>query len=89
MRILNPAHQPCSDTTYSHTNRHHHQDQPQDTGLWVSPVVEDGEDGRADHDADHEAWEDHAQWGAAGVKNWSPEEYKYIHTWLQESLGRS
>ena len=53
-------------------------------------LIEDGEEGRADHDADHEAGEDHAQGDrGAGVQDRGPEEHEDVHAGLQQRLARA
>ena len=53
----------------------------------MASVVEDGEESAADHDADHEAGEDHAEGGVAGVQDWGPEEHEDVHTGLEQRLA--
>ena len=53
----------------------------------MAPVVQDGEEGTADHDADHEAGEDHAEGGVAGVQDRGPEEHEDVHAGLQQGLA--
>ena len=55
----------------------------------MASVVQDGEESAADHDADHEAGEDHAEGGVAGVQDWSPEEHEDVHAGLQQRLAGS
>ena len=55
----------------------------------LTSLIEDGEEGRADHDADHEAGEHHAQGGGAGVQDRCPEEDKDVHAGLQQGLARA
>ena len=50
-------------------------------------LIEDGEEGRADHDADHEAGEHHAEGGGARVQYRGPEEHEDVHAGLQQSLA--
>ena len=55
----------------------------------LTSLIEDGEEGRANHDADHEAGEHHAQGGGAGVQDWGPEENEDVHAGLQQGLARA
>lgn len=52
----------------------------------MASVVQDGEESAADHDADHEAGEDHAEGGVARVQDWGPEEHEDVHAGLQQRL---
>ena len=56
----------------------------------LTSLIEDGEEGRAHHDADHEAGEHHAQGdGGASVQDRGPEEHEDVHTGLQQRLARA
>jgi len=52
-------------------------------------VGHDGEHGGPHHDADHEAGEDHAEGGGAGVQDRSPKKHEDVHARLQERLDRA
>ncbi len=53
----------------------------------LTSLIEDGEEGRADHDADHEAGEHHAKGGGARVQDRGPQEDEDVHAGLQQGLG--
>ena len=55
----------------------------------MASVVQDREESAADHDADHEAGEDHAEGGVTGVQDWRPEEHEDVHAGLQQRLTGS
>ena len=55
----------------------------------LTSLIEDGEEGGADHDADHEAGEHHAQGCGAGVQDRGPEEDEDVHAGLQQGLARA
>ena len=55
----------------------------------MAAVVQNGEESAADHDADHEAGEDHAEGCVTGVQDRGPEEHEDVHAGLQERLAGS
>ena len=59
-----------------------------DNNVWpLTSLIEDGEEGRADHDADHEAGEHHAEGGGARVQDRGPQEDEDVHAGLQQRLA--
>ena len=57
------------------------------SNVWpLTSLIEDGEEGGADHDADHEAGEHHAEGGGARVQDRGPQEDEDVHAGLKQSL---